>query len=103
MLGRRVGLGLAGRGDLSDAVEYARLAERTGFESGWVHDSYFERDAVTYVTAIASAVSDIRIGAGALSPYTGDPVLVAITVSALDNLAPGPFVVSLGRGVHVTV
>jgi 1,4-dihydroxy-2-naphthoate polyprenyltransferase len=99
MLGRRVGLGLAGRGDLSDAVEYARQAERTGFESVWVHDSYFERDAVTYVTAIAGAVSEIRIGAGALNPYTRDPVLLAMTASALDNLAPGRFVLALGSGL----
>ena len=99
MLGRRVGLGLAGRGDLSDAVEYARQAERTGFESVWVHDSYFERDAVTYVTAIAGAVSEIRIGAGALNPYTRDPVLLAMTASALDNLAPGRFMLALGSGL----
>ncbi len=99
MLGRRVGLGLAGRGDLRDAVEYAQQAESAGFESVWVHDSYFERDAVTYATAIATAVRDIRIGAGALNPYTRDPVLLAMTASALDNLAPGRFVLALGSGL----
>ncbi len=99
MLGRRVGLGLAGRGDLKDAIEYARLAERAGFESVWVHDSYFERDAVTYLTAIAASVSDIRLGAGALNPFTRDPVLLAMTASAMDNLAPGRFMLALGSGL----
>jgi 1,4-dihydroxy-2-naphthoate octaprenyltransferase len=99
VLGRRVGLGLAGRGDFQDAVGYARRAERLGFDSVWVHDSYFERDAVTYVTAIASAVHEIRIGAGALNPYTRHPVLLAMTASALDNLAPGRFLLALGSGL----
>jgi 1,4-dihydroxy-2-naphthoate octaprenyltransferase len=92
-------LGLAGRGDLRDAVAYALEAERLGFESVWVHDSYFERDAVTYLSAIASATTTIRLGAGALNPYTRHPVLVAMTASALDNLAPGRFVLGLGSGL----
>ena len=99
MLGRRVGLGLAGRGDLRDAVEYARLAERSGFESVWLHDSYFERDAITYLAAIATSATTIRVGAGALNPFTRDPVLLAMTASALDNLAPGRFMLALGSGL----
>jgi 1,4-dihydroxy-2-naphthoate octaprenyltransferase len=92
-------LGLAGRGDLRDAVAYALEAERLGFESIWVHDSYFERDAVTYLSAIAAATTTIRIGAGALNPYTRHPVLVAMTASAMDNLAPGRFMLGLGSGL----
>jgi 5,10-methylenetetrahydromethanopterin reductase len=94
-----VGLGLAGRGDLRDAADYARQAEQRGFEAVWVHDSYFERDAVTYLSVIASATSTIRVGAGALNPYTRHSVLLAMTASALDNLAPGRFMLGLGSGL----
>ena len=48
---RQVGLGLASRGDVRDAVEHARRAEAAGLESVWVHDSYFERDPITYLAA----------------------------------------------------
>lgn len=99
MLGRRVGLGLAARGDVRDAVDYARRAERLGFESVWFHDSYFERDAITYVTAVASATAEIRVGLGALNPYTRHPVVLAMTVSALDNLAPRRVALALGSGL----
>ena len=53
-LAREVGLGLAARGSVSDAIEWANRARRDGLDSVWIHDSYFEREAVTYASAIAS-------------------------------------------------
>jgi len=97
--GRRVGLGLAARGDVADTIAYVQRAESLGFESIWVHDSYFERDAVTYLSAIASSVQTIRVGAGALNPYTRHPVVLAMTGSALDDMAPGRFSLALGSGL----
>src|SRR5438552_18990274 len=85
---RRVGLGLAARGDVEDTIEWVRRARDAGLESVWFHDSYFERDAVTYATAVATKVDGIRVGLGALNPYTRHPVFIAITVSALDEFAP---------------
>jgi len=99
MLGRRVGLGLTGRGDVRDVVEHARQARDLGFESVWLHDGYFERDAITYLTAVAQEVDGVRIGIGAINPYTRHPALIAMTVSALDNLAPGRVVLALGSGL----
>src|SRR5947209_17358063 len=87
-LARRVGLGLASRGKVSDCVAWAERARSTGVESVWFHDSYFERDAVTYASAVASQVEEIGVGLGALNPFTRHPVLIAMTVSALDELAP---------------
>src|SRR5690349_15773358 len=98
-IGRRVGLGLAARGDVEDTAEWAAEAEHQGFESVWVHDSYFERDPVTYLATIAAKVRDIRVGAGAMNPYTRHPVVLAMTGSALDDLAPGRFALALGSGL----
>jgi hypothetical protein len=39
-LARRVGLGLASRGKVSDAVGWAERARAAGLESVWFHDSY---------------------------------------------------------------
>ena len=98
-LARRVGIGLAARGSVSDVVEWAERARASGIESIWFHDSYFERDAVTYATAVAAQVSEIRVGLGALNPFTRDAVLIAMTVSALDEIAPGRIALALGTGL----
>ncbi|HEV8229341.1 MAG TPA: 1,4-dihydroxy-2-naphthoate octaprenyltransferase [Candidatus Limnocylindria bacterium] len=98
-LARRVGLGLAARGDVADTVAWAERARASGLDSVWFHDSYFERDAVTYATAVASQVEDIKIGLGALNPFTRHPVLIAMTVSALDEIAPERILLGLGSAL----
>jgi 1,4-dihydroxy-2-naphthoate octaprenyltransferase len=98
-LTRPIGLGLAARGDVKDVVSWASEARDRGLDSVWFHDSYFERDAVTYASAVASQVGDIRIALGALNPNTRHPVLLAMTVSALDEMAPGRIILGLGTGL----
>ncbi len=98
-LARPVGLGLAGRGEVEDVVKWAEEARRRGLNSVWVHDSLYERDAVTYCTAIAAQVQDIRVAMGALSPFTRTPALIAMTVSALDEIAPERIILGLGTGL----
>jgi 1,4-dihydroxy-2-naphthoate polyprenyltransferase len=96
---RRVGLGLAARGDVAETIERVRRARDAGLQEVWFHDSYFERDAVTYATAVASHVDGIRVGLGALNPYTRHPVLIAMTVSALDEIAPERISLALGSAL----
>src|SRR5687768_405308 len=98
-LARPVGLGLAARGEVSDCVAWAEEARRLGLDSVWIHDSYFERDAVTYASAIASQVDDIRVALGAVNPFTRHPVLIAMTVSALDEMAPERIVCGMGSAL----
>src|SRR5438045_4753700 len=98
-LGRRVGLGLAARGDVKEVAGWARRAEDLGLESVWVHDSYFERDPITYLSAIGQATQRLGLGAGALNPYTRHPVVLAMTMSALDDLAPRRCTLALGSGL----
>jgi 1,4-dihydroxy-2-naphthoate octaprenyltransferase len=104
-IARRIGLGFAARGEVDEVVAWSRAARRAGLDSVWVHDSYFERDAVSYVSAIASelgadqAEDGFRIAAGALNPYTRHPVVLAMTGSALDEMAPGRIVMGLGTGL----
>src|SRR5437870_11102395 len=98
-LARPVGLGLAARGDVRDVAQWAQQAEARGLESVWVHDSYFERDPITYLTAIGQTTRRIGLGAGALNPYTRHAVAVAMTMSALDDLAPRRCALALGSGL----
>jgi 1,4-dihydroxy-2-naphthoate octaprenyltransferase len=98
-LARRVGLGLNARGDVSDTVAWAERARAAGLESIWFHDSYFERDVVTYASATASQVADIKIGLGAMNPFTRHPVLIAMTISALDEMAPERILLGMGSAL----
>ena len=98
-LARPVGIGFAARGKVSEVVDWAEQARRYGIHSVWMHDSLFERDAVTYASAIASHVADIRVAMGALSTYTRTPALISMTVSALDEMAPGRVILGLGTAL----
>jgi 1,4-dihydroxy-2-naphthoate octaprenyltransferase len=98
-LARRVGLGLNATGDVADTVRWAERARSSGLESVWFHDSYFDRDAITYASATAAQVADIKIGLGALNPFTRHPVLIAMTVSALDEMAPERILLGLGSAL----
>lgn len=96
---RRVGLGLGSSGDVRTAVAAAERARAAGLESVWFHESYFERDAITYATAAAAAVPDIAIGIGAVNVNTRHEIVLAMTVSALDDLAPGRIRLGLGTAL----
>src|SRR4029453_17680814 len=68
-LARRVGLGLNARGDAREFVRWADRARSLGLESIWIHDSYFERDAVTYASAVAEMAPErILLGMGSALP-----------------------------------
>jgi 1,4-dihydroxy-2-naphthoate octaprenyltransferase len=98
-LARAVGLGLNAQGEVRHAVRQAEIAERAGLDSIWFHESYFARDAVTYATAVATSVPRLRICLGALNPNTRNQVVLAMTVSALDDLAPGRITLALGTAL----
>ncbi len=107
MLARPIGLGLAARGDVDEVVAWARQARDQGLDSVWVHDSYFERDGVSFTTAIAQAIAadddgdeaGFRVALGAANPFTRHPVVLAMTGSALDEILPGRFVLGMGTGL----
>src|SRR5437868_3872283 len=94
-----VGIGMAARGDVSDVVGWADDARKRGLHSVWIHDSYFERDAVSYASAIAAQVPDIKVALGALNPFTRHPIVLAMTISAIDDMAPGRVILGMGTGL----
>src|SRR6266566_5217821 len=110
-LARPIGLGLAARGDPEEVMDWSRRARDAGLDSVWIHDSYFERDAVSFGTAIATGLgadgrepavegeAGFRVALGAVNPFTRHPVVLAMTGSALDELLPGRIVMGLGTGL----
>jgi 1,4-dihydroxy-2-naphthoate octaprenyltransferase len=93
---------------VDDVVGWARQARDQGLDSVWVHDSYFERDGVSFATAIALGIAHdggdddeagFRVALGAANPFTRHPVVLAMTGSALDEILPGRIVLGMGTGL----
>ena len=57
-----------------EAMEVAKHAENLGYDSLWMHESLFQRDVVTYLSAMASATGRIGLGSGVINTFTRHPV-----------------------------
>lgn len=88
---------------IRDAVRLAAEAEAHGYDSVWMHESLFQRDVVTYLSAMATGTSKIRLGSGAINTYTRHPVTAATTFATLSELSSGRVALGLGLGSFPTV
>jgi 1,4-dihydroxy-2-naphthoate octaprenyltransferase len=104
-LARPIGLGLAARGAPKDVLDWARRSRDAGLDSVWIHDSYFERDAITFASVVADGLARdddggaFRVALGAVNPNTRHPVVLAMTGSALDEILPGRIVMGISTGL----
>jgi alkanesulfonate monooxygenase SsuD/methylene tetrahydromethanopterin reductase-like flavin-dependent oxidoreductase (luciferase family) len=73
-------------------------AEDVGFESFWVHETYFMRDAITQLTASMLSTDRIRLATGCINPFTRHASVVAMTMATLDEYSPGRLILGLGTG-----
>jgi 5,10-methylenetetrahydromethanopterin reductase len=94
----RIGLELAGEPSVHEMISIARVAEDLGYDSVWLTETRFTRDAVTTAAAIAASTSRLRVGTAVVNPYTRSAVLTAVTAATLDELAAGRFVLGIGPG-----
>jgi 5,10-methylenetetrahydromethanopterin reductase len=76
----------------------AKRAEDLGFDSIWLTETRFTRDAITTAAAVAAATNRVRIGTGVTNPFTRGAVLTAVTFATLDELAEGRLIFGFGPG-----
>ncbi|MDE1852927.1 MAG: LLM class flavin-dependent oxidoreductase [Thaumarchaeota archaeon] len=88
---------------IQDASRLASGAEKLGFDSMWMHESLFQRDVVTYISAMASATQRIRLGSGVINTFTRHPVTAATTFATLSELSGGRVNLGLGLGSFPTI
>lgn len=93
-----LGLELPGEPTAPEMMETARRAEALGYESIWLTETRFTRDAVTTTAAVATATERTRVATAVTNPYTRGAVLTAVTAATLDELAGGRFVLGIGPG-----
>ena len=92
----RVALYLQDKHPIREGMEYARLAERHGFEAVWQAESRLVREATVPMAAYAAVTERIKVGSGVVNTWTRNVGLLAATFSTLDDLAPGRIVLGIG-------
>lgn len=95
---KRLGLTVSGNVPLRELIPLTKDAEGAGFESFWVHETYFMRDGITQLTASMLSTDKIRLATGCINPFTRHTSVVAMTVATLDEFSPGRLILGLGTG-----
>src|SRR5215813_13497208 len=85
-------------GTLERLVTYARMAENRGLRNFLVTESL--TDSLAIAQHIASKTSRIQVGTGITNIYLRHPLLTALHVMAIDQMAPGRMLLGLGTS-HV--
>jgi 5,10-methylenetetrahydromethanopterin reductase len=88
---------------IQDAMRLASKAEELGFDSLWMHESLFQRDVVTYLSAMAASTKRIHLGSGVINTFTRHPVTAATTFATLSELSGGRVTLGLGLGSFPTI
>lgn len=94
----RLGLGLLGELNARESAKAAALADEAGFESIWLAETRFERDAISTATAAAMYTTDVRIATSVINPFTRGAALIAVTMASLDDVTGGRAILGIGPG-----
>lgn len=98
----RIALGFIGAFDAGTYESGARLAEDHGYETVWLAEDYFLRDAATLGGAVARATDRIDVGL-VVNPYTRSPPLTAMTAASLGAMAGGDVRLAMGAGPGIVL
>lgn len=84
---------------LDRIVSLARLAERSGFEYGWIFDSHvLWKDPYPLLVLMAQNTERMRLGTCVTNPATREPSVTASTLAVLQMLSKGRMDLGIGRG-----
>ncbi len=85
-------------GDARTASEYAREAERAGWDGFFVWEGVYAEDAWVMLAACAMTTEKIRIGTLLTPPTRRRPHKLASETSSIDRLSNGRLILSVGLG-----
>ena len=93
-----LGLELPGEPSVPEMTAIAQRAEALGYDSIWLTETRFTRDAITTTAAVAAATRHVRVATAVINPFARGAVLTAVTAATLDEAAGGRFILGLGPG-----
>jgi len=104
---KRIGFGLTGEStrllSIRDLIPYVQKAEKCGFESVWMAEDYFYRNAILSLATFALATDKIKLATGIINPYTRDPALIAMTFANLDEISQKRAIIGLGSSLRLRI
>jgi 5,10-methylenetetrahydromethanopterin reductase len=103
LLTTRLALGFNPVLPVRDAVLIGKKAESLGYESIWFHESLFQRDALTYISAVLLSTTRIRVGSGAINTFTRHPLTSAASFASMSELSGGRAIMGIGLGSFPTI
>lgn len=80
-------------------LEYARTAERLGFDELWVVEDLGFRGGLVQATAVLGATTRLRVGIGILPAAVRSAAFAAMEIATLEQLFPGRTDVGIGHGM----
>jgi 5,10-methylenetetrahydromethanopterin reductase len=95
----KIGIRLHGGMTAKQCVAFAKAAEAAGFASIWFAENAFARGILPAAAACAAATERLQISAGVFNPFSRHPVMMAMEVGALDELADGRITLAIGSGI----
>jgi F420-dependent oxidoreductase-like protein len=78
-----------------EVIAIAQEAERVGFDSIWVAESW-GNDAFSYLTWLAAHTSRVRLGTGVVQLAARTPAATAMAAMTIDHLSGGRMILGLG-------
>ncbi len=78
-----------------DTLERVQWAEANGIPDAWGSEA-IAPDALTIAAALGALTQNIRLGIAICSVYARTPAAFAATANAIEQIAPGRFVLGLG-------
>jgi 5,10-methylenetetrahydromethanopterin reductase len=94
----RLGLCFDGFYSIKEMVRLARLADDVGMESLWMSDHLCFRDSLTSAMAFLTMTKRIKVAPVPLSPYSRPPIVSAMAIATMEEMAPGRVSVTVGTG-----
>lgn len=88
---------------LDAMIKLATLGERAGYESVWLHESLYQRDAISYLGAILSATTRLKAASGCINTVTRHPAVAATSFATLSEASQGRVILGFGLGSFPTL
>lgn len=83
----------------SEMIDHAKFAEAKGFESVWVAEDYYFRDAIGPASALSVVTKKVKIGIGVVNLYTRTPANIAMTTASLDEISNQRTILGIGTSL----
>lgn len=99
----KLGLGFNPVMPVREVAKVAVRAEQEEYDSIWMHESLYQRDVVSYLSAIVASTTKLRASSGAINTFTRHPVTTATTFATLSELSGGRVTLGLGLGSFPTI